>query len=163
MSHRAIREAICTVLESVPDVGTVRRYERWSTNETRLRDMYGYQPAGGKARIQGWFVRRVSWVNTREAGGLETRITTWQIVGYRSLGDEDASALLWDDILDLVAEAFRDAPTLGQTVAETWIEAEAGIQAQDLGPVLFAGVLCHQARLALRTAEFITGPTEAQT
>lgn len=152
-----IRTAIVTRLEAVAGIGVVQPYERYAKDLARLRELYVYQ-----SQVRGWFVRRAGWRETAQAGELRTVDTRWQIRGYLSLDDDGASELAFDALVHLIHEAFRADDTLGGIVDSLWTDQAAGVQGDDLGPVMFAGVLCHGARLSLTTRHHEIGPGEWQ-
>ena len=83
--------------------------------------------------------------------------TTWQIRAYQGLDDAAASEKAFDDLVDAFADAIRDDDTLGGAVrscAPDGLDGIAGVQLDDSGPVMFAGVLAHSARLRLVTVHF---------
>ena len=56
-----------------------------------------------------------------------------------------------DRLIEAVRVAFRHDETLGGVVETTMSDGRAGPQLDDSGPAMFAGVLCHHARLTLST------------
>lgn len=82
----------------------------------------------------------------------------WRIQGVMALDDAAASELAMDGLIEALRDAFRDNDTLGDTVATCILpdDSEAGLQQDDGGPVMFAGVLCHGVRLHLNTLRYLT-------
>ncbi len=148
MSLNQIRQKIADTIASVPAVGTVHAYERYTRRNAEFQDLYQ-----AEKQIRGWHVRRLS---TREevVDSQTTRLVIrWQVNGFMSLVDEQASELAFDDLVEAVRAPFRSDETLGGLVESTFGQTgeEAGLQLDELGPVMFAGVLCHKARLSLTT------------
>ncbi|MEQ8585152.1 MAG: hypothetical protein RLO01_12655 [Thalassobaculaceae bacterium] len=148
MTVAAIRTAIANLIRGVPAAGVVNDYERYTRREGDFRDLYQVG-----TQIRGWNIRRLS---TREevVDSQTTRLVIrWQVNGFLSLVDEQASELAFDDLIEAVRAPFRADETLGGLVETTFGAAgdEAGLQLDELGPVMFAGVLCHKARLSLTT------------
>lgn len=152
---REIRDHIATVLGNVENIGRVQPYQRYSTRQSELRDHYAF-----KGEIRGWFITRVGFRESNQDGGMRTIINRWRITGYMSWSDEVQSELLFDDLIEQVCDAFREEQYLSGIGAVSWVRELAGIQGEDIGPVMFAGVLCHLARLGLETIHFIEGPGE---
>lgn len=146
----AIRAAIVATIAAVPLVGRVHERERYAKTESQLLAHYGQ----GKD-VLGWFVRRVGF--RREAmSTMRVRIITqWQIRGYASFVDDRASETAFDDLVDAIAEAFERDDTLGGLVESIDGDGASGLQQTDAGPVMFAGVLCHAARLSLTTVHHV--------
>jgi len=145
-----IRDAIVAKLQTVAGIGVVHGFERYAEQVPKFKDLY---VQGGK--VNGWLVRRASW--RREPFSNERRmvITRWQIRGYASLVDAEQSELAFDLVLDHIADAFDADETLGDLLYASDADNLAGIQLEDSGPVMFAGVLCHSARLALTTVHLV--------
>lgn len=150
--HRAVRAAIAATLNTVADIGQVLIYTAFADREPAMRAAYVARLADGTEQLRGWRIRRTGWTE-RSDGVLIERRTRWRIEGFVALGDGGASELVFDDLLDAISDAFAADVTLGDTVQGCDLEDAAGIQAEDLGPVMFAGVLCHEARLSLETLE----------
>lgn len=147
-----IRSAIVAKLNGVANAGQVHSYERFAKAEKDFRALYESGAAPDK-RIQGWCVRRAKKRETANRFGRVTVYNHWEIRGFRSLNDADASELQFDGLIEAIGDAFRADETLGGLVEMMPEEpdGEAGIQVAESGPVMFAGVLCHQATLKLMT------------
>jgi hypothetical protein len=127
MTHLAlVRSALADLIASVPDVGRVHAYQRFASREAEMRE---------RAFTLGTNVLRVNWA----------------IGGFMALADADQSELVFDDLVESIRDAWRANPTLGGLVAPVASDDEAGIQVDEIAPVLFCGVLCHAARLSLKT------------
>lgn len=151
-----IRDAIKATIETVPGVGLVHTYERFAIREKDFRALYetGVAP---DTRILGWHIRRVLTRERSPAVGRSVVANEWTIRGFMGLDDAAASELTFDGLVESIADVFRANPDLGGVVASTTQEDSelAGIQVIDSGPVMFAGVLCHSARLQLFTTHFL--------
>lgn len=147
-----IRNAITTKITGVSGVGKVYDFERFAKAEKDFRTLY---ESGG--RILGWNVRRISKTETSGNIGVWVVTNKWQIKGFMSLDDSAGSELVFDGLIEAIGDAFRADETLSGVVASTALESPdvAGIQVEDAGPVMFAGVLCHSARLALYTRHYL--------
>lgn len=149
MSLLAIRTAIANELLAIPNIGVVHTYERYATDLAQLKALY---LSGGELR--GWFIRRET---TREIGIAIPRyleVVQWQIRGFMALNDANASELEFDDLVEAIRDRFRNNSSLSGTVTKTGLlqpSAERGVQLDDFGPFMFAGVLSHGARIRLVT------------
>jgi hypothetical protein len=147
-----VRAAIVAKLEGIPDIGRVHAFERYSKNMEQLKGHYLWEPNDGRPnQLRGWFVRRLRANEASEALGQSEEGTTWIIRGYMALSDESESELVFDRLIDAIRGVFRADETLGGVVATTVMDDEAWMQLDESGPVLFAGVLCHSAKLRLTT------------
>lgn len=145
--HRDLRAAIVAQLQAISDVGQVFDYERYAKDDAAFRELY----AAGE-RVLGWHVRRVA---RKESPDFNEVLTTWEIRGFMALQDAEASELFFDDLIDRIGDAWRANPTMDRAVLYPKDGAEVVPELVDSGPALFAGVLCHGARLRLVTRHVI--------
>lgn len=141
-----IRNAIAAIIRSVPNTGQVHAFERYAKDRS---DMLKFYQTGNQ--ILGWNIRRVRTLERSDYLGAWTRDYRWEIRGYMSLDDSEKTELQFDNLIDSICAAFRADDTLGGLVDTCIIGNEAGIQLPESYPVMFAGVLCHSAKLALNT------------
>ena len=146
MSSTAIRDQIVAKLTAVTGIGLVHRFQRYATKQSDFKALY---ESGGK--VLGWFVRRVSVAEREDASTYNREVTRWRIEGVMSLDDDAETEIAFDALIDAARDAFRADQTLGGTVETTVVDGQSGLQLEDSGPAMFAGVLCHHARLSLAT------------
>lgn len=143
-----IRAAIKAKIESVADAGKVHDYERFADKLNDLKTLY----IAGDGKLRGWHVRRFSTRETSAAIGTYVVTHRWQIRALQAIEDGDASEKAFDTRIEALRTAVRDDEGLGRTDLTTVLDdGTAGIQVDDSGPAMFAGVLCHFARLTLYT------------
>ena len=149
-----IRTALVTVLQDVGGIGVVHGFERYANDLGKLKAHYLWtNPATNEPEIRGWFLRRLS-----TAEGEGQRVVGWRVQGYLSLEDGAASELEFDALIERIGEAFRDRETLIEHVFLNSANGDVdGLQVDESGPVIFAGVLCHGAQLRLVTRYDIDG------
>jgi hypothetical protein len=150
-----IRAAIKAKMESVPEIGRVHDRERYAKDMAKLKALFEW-PGEGSGKLRGWIIRRVSTRESSSALGRTHCLDRWQIRGYQGFSDEAASEIEFDDRIEAIRDAFRADETLGGVVSQTVDPASklAFIQVDDSGPVMFAGLLCHGARLSLITSHY---------
>lgn len=150
-----IRAAIKVKLLTIAGIGQVHDFERYAKDQAEFEKLYRTEVAADQFRILGWnFYRETTGefdLNVTEV----RRLHSWRITGYMSWSDEDGTAKLFDDLVELIAAAFRTDRTLGG-VADDIKDLDnefgpSGMQVEGIEPVMFAGVLCHRARLRLVT------------
>ena len=146
MSLETIRAAIVDKLDSIPGIGRVHSYERFASTNAKFVELYA---TGGQ--IRGWHVRRVATTQTSYAVGRWQTVHVWEVRGYVSLSDADASEIALDALVESIRAAFHADDSLGGVVDTCERPDSAGVQLVDSGPVMFAGVLCHGVRLKLYT------------
>ena len=149
-THREIRNQIVADLNTIAAIGNVHAYERYSTRQSDLQNLYLYN-----GQLRGWYVRRVRRIERSPDLGRYTVDQPWRIRGFMALDDANQSELVFDDLVDAVVDTFRADDTLNSLIDSCIIENQAGAQVEDAGPVMFAGVLCHSARLLLTTRHYI--------
>lgn len=145
-----IRAAIVAKLNAVPDIGRVHGYERYSNNVKDLRQLYVASIAGAD-QLRGWFVSRRSSPRQKSGAGPAMVGNRWEIVGYMAIDDAAATEHAMDALVEAACAAFWADQNLGGAVINCNDGEHAGLQVQEVAPVLFAGVLCHRAKLTLTT------------
>lgn len=141
-----LRSAIVATLQGVEGIGQVHNYERFAKSEKDFKTLYATAEAN-EQRILGWHVRRVGFRQSQFNGRVQY-VTKWRIAGFMSLQDVDATELMFDQLIDKITEAFNGQLWQLNNFSS---EDENGIQLDEAVPVMFAGVLCHSARLSLTT------------
>ena len=152
-SVATLRAAIKAKILTVAGMGVVNDYERYAKDQSKLSAAYASAAQAGQ-RIYGWYIRRVRTAELLIDVGRNYEDHAWRIRGFMSLDDTDATEKKLDDQIEAMRAAFRADPTLGGICETTFREAngnQAGLQLEESEPVLFAGVLCHAARLGLIT------------
>lgn len=145
-----IREAIVKVIKSVPEIGQVHNFERYTNNLTDMREFYEVK-SQGDGKILGWFIRRVSTAEYIDTS-MDSRIVhSWEIQFYMSLVDSAQSEILFDEMIEAVRTAFRIDQTLEDLGINIEQDNRSGLQLVESRPFMFASVLCHAARFTLST------------
>lgn len=153
-----IRSALLALVLAVPGIGVAHAYERYTREEGKFRELFTYKAAGVPTQVRGWWLRRASTEERTLGIGRTLAIHTWQIRGYMSLNDEDASELAFHELVELLRDAWRADPTLGGVCEQSPLQDGGntdGVQVLDMAPVLFCGVLCHSAALELKTWSYL--------
>ncbi len=152
-----VRAAIVARLNTVAGIGRVHDYERFAADQKRFRDLY----TTDDGLLLGWYV---SLQSSREVGAVvgavSTQTCSWRIVGFMALDDGAASEKQICALIETAQEVFRAEPTLGGVVWETSDAGQGegkptGLQVEKIEPVMFAGMLCHNAHLSLVTTQQI--------
>lgn len=146
MSLNSVRSAIVAKIETVPNVGVVHGFQRYTKSTRDLKEFYAYQ--GG---VRGWYVSRTRTAETVDTCTSNKEAVTWSIVGYMSFNDEQQSEIAFDTLIEAIRAAFRTTETLGGVVDGIDYQGRAGLQLDAQEPVMFAGVLCHMAQGTLTT------------
>lgn len=151
-----IREAIRARVAAVANIGAVNDYERYTDQMSALRTLY-VASIGGSDQLRGWHIRRLR--KNESYIDLERWVVVnhWQIRGFMALDDATGTEKTFDNLVEAVCDAFDTTPTLvaEPNYAEVILDEEsAGVQVPESGPVMFAGVLCHSARLTLATRHY---------
>lgn len=163
-STQRIRNELQALISSVPGTGQVHPYERFAVKSQEFARLYQQGQ-----RVQGFFVHRQGSREYQYSSQLNRVRTRWVIRGFASLVDAEATELAFDDLLDALRAAVRARPVLydaaDNALAHTSTDDGAGLQLDESGPVMFAGVLCHGATFSLTTEHleeiepYISDPT----
>ncbi|NYZ17065.1 hypothetical protein HL658_31365 [Azospirillum sp. RWY-5-1] len=155
-----VRAAIVAALETVPAIGAVHAFERYAPQSQAMQALYRWtNPDTGAAEIRGWFVSLVSERYGAPRAGRGTVVGGWLITGLLAVQDAAASELTIAALARAVVARLAADPTLGGTVGRlcdgrNGPATDVGAQIERIEPVMFAGVLCHRARLSLVTERF---------
>ncbi|MFC4475047.1 hypothetical protein [Comamonas denitrificans] len=150
-AHRA---AIVATLSAVPEIGVVHDRERYASSNADFARLYTFKPAAGQQHIRGWWVRRSA---TQERGHLlgprYEQTHTWTVRGFLSFNDAQASEIVLDSLVEHFRAAVRADLTLGGICQPPPSPEQGGdgVQVVEVGPVHFAGALCHSVLLQLNT------------
>lgn len=125
MSLAIIRTEIKTVLEGVSGIGMVYDYIRHAPKESIWKVLF----TTSLNRLHTWQITRTGvkddWLTTCENG---IRRHSFQVLGYYSLKDDDASENTFQDLTDSVMTALRNAakspPLSGTALNMTTPQAE---------------------------------------
>jgi len=141
-------------IESVTDVGMVYDYYRWNNDLGAFIALFSFTPTGGSKQIRGWEITRVS-VREHQDGAF-FRHHDFQVEGYMSLSDADASDKTFQVLVDDVCAAFRtaaDGPTWYYLNGDDPRLSPAQVEVIDVR--MFGNVLCHHARIRVSVTERI--------
>ena len=149
-TSKQIRDAIAATMNTVAGIGIVHTYERYAKETADFKTLF--VTAGA---LKGWTIRRTVRREISPVRGRNNIENIWAIRGFMGFDDANASEEAFDALIEDVADAFRADETLGGLVASTVVDGLAGIQLDESAPVMFAGVLCHSARLRLGTRHYL--------
>lgn len=141
-----LRDAIASQLNAA-NVGVFHKLERYDKRKEALRTHYGEPIAGGFIRMQRY--RRTTPYENRHV--LKIR---WQITYLLAFSDETKSQLAFEQAITELDSKLMADETLGGVAEGLSDGTETGLQLDDAQPVMFCGVLCHQATLHLTTEHY---------
>ena len=150
-----VRAAIKTRFESIADIGQVHDYERYTKLASALSQLYVAE-IDGEDQLRGLHFRRVSTRETYQALNRWQIYHKWQARYFMALADDNASERTFDTVIEAIRDDFRLNPEIVGGLRKCDIvndEDEGGVQVSESQPVLFAGVLCHSARLTFTTRQ----------
>lgn len=150
-----VQAAIVAKLQTISGIGIVQERERFARDQKTLAEFYAAE-FDGKKRIQGWFIKREACREISPMIGRTIHIASWKIIGYFVFDDAGDSEGRLNEVIDRIGDAFRDDYTLGGAIVGHDLENNtSGIQLELNENVMFAGVLCHRATLALHTTYYL--------
>lgn len=144
-----IRATIVAKMQSVEGIGLVHNYERFADKSSDMKALYVSGAAPNKLLL-GWYVRRMGFKKTKVNTRYEIT-NRWRITGFMALDDAAGSELLFDALIERIDSEFMKDSNLGGVVFSLTDGDKSGLQLDDSGPLMFAGVLSHGARLSLST------------
>lgn len=152
-----IRAGVLATVNATPGVGVTHGYQRYAHKAHDFKALY----AQGQ-KVLGFFITRTGWTCEQFDSATNRVVNRWTIRGFMALEDAAESEILFDQVLEAMRQQFGFDETLGGAVDTTIVDGRAGLQLESQEPVMFAGVLCHQARLTLSTVHFEeVGATDA--
>ena len=147
MSESAIRTAIYNILSGITDIGKVYDYERWAADWSKFINLFK-TTISGVDQIRGWEIGRRSAGEKPFTIGLNLRDHGFVIRGYMRVNNASASEKTFNNLIEAVADAFRNNFTLNGAA-----ESHDYIQAVPIDFRVFGNVLCHYAELSLNVHE----------
>ncbi len=148
---KIIRDYLATQIASIPEVGIVHDYHRYSTNLTDLKNLCKYRDS-----IRVWMITREAAPATPAAddeqadGGNVYRVThVFLIRGYTQVEDGQASELTHHDLCEQIVEKLDGDYSLGKNAPF----GSSPVSLRRTNHVMFAGVLCHHSELVLEVYE----------
>lgn len=149
MSLTAIRDAIYNKVNGVSGIEKVHKYRRWTTRFEEYLNFY----KDSSNIINGWQIHRRSTAEIRETTGPRfVRMYDMEIDGYFGLHDTGVpattSAILFDNLIELICTAFKADPTLGGAAQKHDL-----IQVESVIEMMFSDALVHYCELSLLVYE----------
>jgi hypothetical protein len=148
MSEQTIRQQIFTTLQTVPNIGKVYDYERWSVDWNKFISLFKDNASG---RILGWEIGRSAgqgqFLNQIE----EERTHHYSIRGYMGVQDADATEKLFNALIESISTTFRGSLDLNGACMQASALSAAVIDTRSFG-----SVLCHYCELQLTATEILT-------
>ena len=140
-----VRTAITDALNAA-DVGVFYPKERFSKNQGNLKAFYG---VANSDEISGGYIRLKRRKRSNLYGPRTQTSYTFDVVFFASFVDESDSQSQFEDAIEALDEAFSNDPLLGELADDLDEGEQTGLILDDQTPVMFCGVLCHQARMRL--------------
>lgn len=138
------RTRIVTLLQGVSGIGQVHAYMRWVEDDASKASLF---VSGGRLHV--WMLSlggQPAQLQRFPANHTQGRLL-FHVHGFYALDDSAATQTTFENLVAAVIDAFGADKKLSNSVIES---GPAQWQADDEGGHrVFAGVLCHYARLAL--------------
>lgn len=146
MSLADIREQIKAILSGVAGVGVVHDYQRWAADRQKFLDLF----ADKNGKINTWCITRTKTPEACDTTSHHTRRHTFRIRGYYGLKDENATELIFQNLVEDICAEFRSKYKLNDTATDT-----GPVQVDKVDLWSFFGVLCHFCELTLEAEEIL--------
>lgn len=148
MSLANIREQIKAILSGVSGIGVVHDYDRWASTWEKFLDQYKDEATG---KINGWAITRTKTPEEADSFEKHARDYEFTVRGFYGLKDEDASEIVFQDLVEDICTAFRTNFTLNSTCDES-----GPMQVVLVENRVFGSVLCHYCELSIMARERVT-------
>ena len=145
MSLSTVRTKIKTMVEAVPGIGTVYDYKRYVNAWDTYKDLFVKSD-----KVNTWEIQRDEFSIDPHggSGGVADEPHEFVIRGFYAVNDKLASEKTFQDLAQLVAQAFRDKPTLDGVANIVNFPVTGTFSAGKLGDVL-----CHIVEIKLSVEE----------
>lgn len=144
MSLSTVRTEIKTILEALDGIENVYDYKRYCKDWKTYKNLFkkGYQ-------INTWEITRPSFEYiVHGSDSCQRKTHNFLIRGFRALDDSLASEKTFQDLVEIVANSFRDKPKLNNT-AEVVNVPIVGRTFEDF----LGSVLCHVCEIEVNIRE----------
>ena len=147
MGLAEIRTEIKNLLETVPGIGKIHDFERWTTDWKKFLSYF----KDSDNKINGWVITRAESQEHRHATNAVNFSThRFIIMGYYGLKDSQESEKAFQDLIEGVRSVLRTHDNLNGSCLTS-----DPPQVKVLSPHLFGGILTHQCEIQLRVKEYI--------
>lgn len=145
MSLSTVRTKAKSVIETVSGIGTVYDYKRYVHDWATYKDLFQKD-----SKINTWEIQRIHVESDPfgGSGGREDRTHIFTIRGFYAVSDDLESEKTFNDLSDLVIDAFRNKPDLDGIANIVNFPITA-----DFSEQMFGGVLCHVVEIRLSISE----------
>jgi hypothetical protein len=157
MNLPAMREQKKVILAGVPGIGVVHDYNRLAVDFGKMLNLF--KDADG--RINGcMFAREKTAKRLATIGGApQEKAHVFLIRAIMGLKDDQATGIIFDELLTAIEEKFEDYYDLNGTCLTTipdWgpMAGQAGVQIDLIEERMFGNVLCHYAEMRLCALEY---------
>ncbi len=132
--------AVAAVVAAIPGAGVVHDRTRFAADWGKYIQRF----VDGSGVVNGWEITRRS-ADPQPTDWNETYV----LRKFRALRDEDASEHAFQEQLNAVARAFRDAPELQLASGQPFGSVPLGLRIVEADERMFGAVLCHYAECEL--------------
>ncbi len=146
MALADIRTEIKNLLETVPGIGKVHDFERWTVEWKKFLEFF----KTGDNKINGWTVTRSVSREENQAMGINIRTHQILIKGYYGLKDSVESEKTFQTLVESVCDVLRSNNELNGSC----LRSEPP-QVTKVHPRPFGGVLVHVCNILLSVDEYL--------
>jgi len=146
MSLANIRTEIKNLLETVPGIGKVHDYQRWTNDWKKFLEFF----KTSDNKINGWMITSPRANEKIQALNVNTCTYDMEIIGNYGLQDEAASGTTFQDLIEAVRSVFRSNYNLNGSCLRS--EPPKLVRTYKRS---FGGVLVHSCVILLRVVEYI--------
>lgn len=148
MSLSTIREQIKAILSGVSGVGVVHDYDRWAAHWAAFLGLFTVEEDGQKT-VNGWVITRRKTAANTASTTHDARRHDFLIRGIYGLKDDDASEIVFQQLIEDICAAFKAKYKLNDTADNT-----EPVQVAIVENRIFGNVLCHYCELTIAVDEW---------
>lgn len=141
MTDSAVRNEIKNMLLTIPGIGKVHDYERFTVDTAKFLALF---KDAVSEKIFGWEITRES-VKLERIAQKYKAISNYVIKGYYALADDAGTEKTFNAVVDIIIQKFIDTQipgTQGQSLPQVSV-----LQAR-----MFGSILCHYAEIRISIA-----------
>jgi hypothetical protein len=148
ISYNSIATEIARIVSSVKNTGNVYPFIRAVRTEEQLSEIATDR---FNKRVAVWMIDRESIGDDPKTAFTNERGSLFTLHGFMGVEDKTKSALIFQQVIDDICDAFAPQGSLGELV-----EMIDPVQAPSIAFAQLAGYECHYAKLTLRVQEYLT-------
>jgi len=146
MSYSTCLAQVKSILEGVTNIGQVHDYVRWNKDWPDLKTLF--KVTSPTTQLRFWDITRKSSTEVTGATRTNERTHTFRIRGFITLDDSAATEKTFQNLVEDVATAFRNKPTLNGYALNV-----EPLQINNIDHAMVGDCLCHMCESEISIQE----------